>query len=327
MTNESIKGSIVKEYLLKYPSLGSRKIASLIYKDNKEVYDNEELIRNIVRYYRGSHGEINRNKLTPDTYLPKINLPYEDDYDFSPYLINNIDNYPILLAGDIHIPYYDQDALEIFIERIIDFKPKTIILAGDWIDFYAISKWQHNPRKRSVKDEIDLFNYILDQIVKAANGAKIIYKYGNHEERFDNYIMNKAPELFELETIHLDNVLKLKERGIELVKDKRIIRINHLNVIHGHEYIFSISNPVNPARGLFNRAKKTSLCFHFHQTSEHTEPTISGEVISAWSSGCLANLHPEYMPLNKWNHGFVEITNEDNFFNLRNRKIINYKLL
>jgi hypothetical protein len=69
------------------------------------------------------------------------------------------------------------------------------------------------------------------------------------------------------------------------------------------------------------------MCFHFHQTSEHTEPTISGEIITCWSVGCLCNLHPEYMPLNKWNHGFAEIYNEDGFFNVKNRKIINYKLL
>lgn len=323
---QNIKGTIVKEYLIKYPTLSSRKIASLVYNENKLIFDDEEKIRSIIRYYRGAMGNKNRDDLSLESYIPKISLPPEDDCIYTPYIIDDENDFPILLGGDVHVPYYNQDALEIFIERIYSMKPKTIILVGDWIDFYMISKFQHDPRKRSVKEEIDIFNMILDDIQKASN-AKIIYKFGNHEERFDNYIMNKAPELFQLETIHLENVLKLKERNISVVDNKRIIRINHLNLIHGHEYVFSISNPVNPARGLFNRAKKTSMCFHFHQTSEHTEPTISGEIISAWSVGSLCNLHPDYMPLNKWNNGFAEITNEDNFFNVRNRKIINYKLL
>ncbi len=90
---------------------------------------------------------------------------------------------------------------------------------------------------------------------------------------------------------------------------------------------FNISNPVNPARGLYNRAKKIALYFHFHQTSEHNESAINGDIITTWSGGCMCDLHPEYLPLNKWNNGFVEIYNDDEFFNIRNRKIVNYRLV
>jgi len=319
-------GEIAKEYLIKYPSLPSKAIARLVYAKNKLAFNSEEHARGVIRYYRKACGDKNRNKITDETYMPKINLPVNDQVDYSPFLIDK-KSFPILIGGDVHIPYYDQDALELFIERIDTVKPKTIILAGDWLDFYSISKFQHDPRKRSVKEEIDLFNIVLDSIKKVSGDAKIIFKYGNHEERYDNYLIQKAPELFEIETIQLANVLKLKERNIDIVKDKRIIKISHLNLIHGHEYVFSISNPVNPARGLFNRAKKTSMCLHFHQTSEHTEPTISGEIITCWSIGCLCDLHPDWMPLNKWNHGFAEVYEEDGFFRVDNKKIINYKIL
>ncbi len=111
-------------------------------------------------------------------------------------------------------------------------------------------------------------------------------------------------------------------------KGKQIIKYADLNIIHGHEYVFSISNPVNAARGLFNRAKASTLCFHHHRTSEHTETTITGKTITCWSVGCLCNLRPDYMPLNSWNHGFVEIYGDGNDgFHVDNKRIVNYRIV
>jgi hypothetical protein len=325
--NTTITGNIVKEYLAKYPSISSVALSKLIYKDIPGECKNEESVRNIIRYYRGSNGEHNRKKMALESYLPKITIPIADEEIYTPYVIDFNENvFPIMLGADVHIPFHDQDALEIFIERAIEINAKTIIFNGDWIDFYQVSNWQKDPRKRSVKEEIHIFNEILD-LIQTNIKAKIIFKYGNHEERFDNYLMDNAPQLFELEEMHLENILKLKERNIDAVKDKRIIKLNHLHIIHGHEYKFAISNPVNPARGLYLRAKKNAVCGHFHQTSEHTEPAINGDIVTDWSIGCLCGLHPLYMPLNRWNHGFAEIYNDEDFFNIRNRKIINYRLV
>lgn len=39
------------------------------------------------------------------------------------------------------------------------------------------------------------------------------------------------------------------------------------------------------------------------------------QVTGTWSTGCLCDLHPDYAPLNKWNHGFafVEVFNGGKF--------------
>ena len=326
-SNTTILGNIVKEYLIKYPSISSNRLSKLLLNDVPDLFKNIDSARNMIRYYRGANGNKNRKSINVDSYIPKINIPESDEKEYLPYIIDiNENTFPIMAGADVHIPYHDQDALEIFIERAVEIKAKTIILAGDWIDCYQVSNWQKDPRNRKVKEEIEIFNQVLDMIQKNTT-AKIIFKYGNHEERFDNYLMNNAPELFELEEMHLDKILKLKERNIDVVKDKRLIKINHLYLIHGHEYKFAISNPVNPARGLYLRAKKNTLCFHFHQSSEHTESAINGDIVTTWSGGCLCSLNPLYMPLNKWNHGFVEIYNDDDFFNIRNRKIVNYRLV
>jgi predicted phosphodiesterase len=276
--NTSSSGDIVKEYLLKFPSTSSHKLSMLIFNDVPGLFKDAESARNVIRYYRGSNGKFNRENISNESYIPRIYVPESDDKEYSPYVIEiKSDAFPVMVGSDAHIPYHDQDALEIFIERAIEIKAKTIIMDGDWIDFYQASCWQKDPRNRSTKEELAMFNGILDMMQENTH-AKIIFKYGNHEERFDNYLMNNAPQLFELEEMHLDSILRLKERGIDMVKDKRLMKINHLYIIHGHEYKFAISNPVNPARGLYLRAKKNCVCGHFHQTSEHTESAINGDI-------------------------------------------------
>ncbi len=107
------------------------------------------------------------------------------------------------------------------------------------------------------------------------------------------------------------------------------IHLNNLWGIHGHEYVGGISAPVNPARGLFLKAKVSTFQGHNHQTSEHTEPTLTGKMVTTWSLGCLSELHPAYMPLNKWNHGFAEVDLDPNGedFEFNNKRIFKGKIL
>lgn len=320
------QGEIVKEYLRKFQSVSSKKLAETIISDIPGLFSCYESARSAIRYYRGASGERNRKRMGKENIIPKIQVPPGEPENYEPYILP-ADAYPIIVGSDAHIPYHDQDALEIFIERARAMKAKTILLLGDWLDFYLLSVFVKDPRARDVAGEIATFRAILTVMRRAVPKARIIYKYGNHDERFDDYIKRNAPALFSLERVHLDSVLELSSLGVEIVQDKRVIRAGHLNLIHGHEYRFAISNPVNPARGLYLRAKKSALCGHFHQSSDHAEQDISGRIVNCWSVGCLCGLHPQYMPLNKWNHGFAEITMDDEYYNVRNRKIINYRLL
>jgi len=101
-----------------------------------------------------------------------------------------------------------------------------------------------------------------------------------------------------------------------------------LPIIHGDELWTSLTNPVNPARGLFLKAKDLALCAHHHQHSEHTEKDILGRQITCWSMGCLCELSPEYMPINKWGHGFVIVEKEpDGEFEMSNKRIWKGKVI
>jgi len=152
----------------------------------------------------------------------------------------------------------------------------------------------------------------------------IVFKTGNHSERYEKFLIQKAPELFDIEVLAFENIIAVP--GIEYVKNKRIIKAGKLNITHGHEFGESIFSPVNPARGLYLRAKASVIAGHHHQTSEHTEADMNGKVTGAWSIGCLCDLNPHYRPLNKWNHGFAVVDHDGDEFEVSNHKIINGKI-
>ncbi len=69
-------------------------------------------------------------------------------------------------------------------------------------------------------------------------------------------------------------------------------------------------------------------CGHFHQTSEHHEPTIIGHPQAAWSVGCACDLNPYWKPFNKWNHGFALVRlYKDSTFEVRNLRILDGKVV
>jgi predicted phosphodiesterase len=234
----------------------------------------------------------------------------------------------VLIISDIHIPYADTHALDTLFRFTEKEKITHVLLNGDIADFYAISRWETNPLVRNFPYEVSLTRDFLRTIRRIYRKAQILYKLGNHEERYETFLRRQAPDFCGLKTFDFSNLLEVDKLQIRCIRGIPIKLGRMLNVVHGHEYRFQISNPVNPARGLFLRAKSHIIGGHFHQSSQHSERTIDGKVIAAWSVGCLCDLHPEYRPLNNWNHGFaiVEVTASGGF-QVHNYTIIDGKVL
>lgn len=330
MSSASASGETVKAYLEKFPNSGSHTLARIIYNENKELFTNIETVRSRIRYYRGSCGEKLRSKVADDKYFrtyeetsPFPSLPEGKESIEEWEVVKIVGDHKILVVGDIHLPYHVKRVVEIAIEKGKKHEVDIIMLNGDIFDFYAISRWEKDPRRRNFSEEIKVCKQFLEWLRYQFPNAEIIFKQGNHEERYFRYLWVKAPELLSIPEFDFANVLGFDKLGIMEIKNMMPIKFNELFVIHGHEYKFSISNPVNPARGLYLRSKVNAISNHFHQSSSHSEKDIEDKVTACWSLGCLCDLHPEYMPLNKHNHGFAVVeTNGDKLFNVFPYKII-----
>jgi hypothetical protein len=106
------------------------------------------------------------------------------------------------------------------------------------------------------------------------------------------------------------------------------MKLNSLNGIHGHEYVGAISPPVNIARGLYLKGKVSAFQGHNHASSSHSETDMNGKITTTFSIGCLCELSPAYMPLNKWNNGcaLVELDENGEDFQFYNKRIYKGKV-
>jgi len=331
MPNTKDKGEIVLKYLEKYPNHPNLTIAKALHKDYPEIFRDSEQARQSVRYYRGASGKNNRNKLKDKTYVRpkgkvgwKFPLPPSWSNEWVPFELD----YPkTLVLSDIHVPFHDVSAVEAAVKFGRRYKPKLLLLNGDIHDCYALSKWLKDPTLRNFPDEIEMLKQFFAYIKERLN-CDIVWKVGNHEKRYEHYMFTRAPDLVGTDLWEYSKLIDAENLGIQIVKDERIIKLGRLPIVHGHEFSRNTYNPVNPARGLFLRGIHTALTGHWHQTSDHNERTMLGKVITTWSTGCLCDLHPQYAPINKWNHGFaiVELGKED-YFSVTNKRISDGEVL
>jgi hypothetical protein len=120
----------------------------------------------------------------------------------------------------------------------------------------------------------------------------------------------------------------LNEQKVELVEDDILVKAGKLAITHGHHIFKGVFTPVSPARGAYMRAKQNVIVGHLHRPSYHPETDMEGNIVAAWSMGCLCELKPSYSPLvSNSQHGFahVQVENTGNF-TVKNFTIINGKI-
>lgn len=303
-----------------FPDIPTRTLAKRVFAQHSKFFESVEQVRSALRRRRGNAGERGRKNASHQRenqeagWVPQ--LPPSVSEEYTPYVLEG----PVKAAivTDIHLPYHNVKALERWEADTHDYEPNVILLNGDQMDFYRMSRFEKNPNKRCTAFEIDTAHDFLDWLQHRFPDAKIIWKDGNHDERWRKYMWNHAPEFASLESMSLDNILELDQRGIDYVTDKRIIMLGNLPVLHGHEMQGNGGN-VNPARLMGAKLRNSAAQGHVHRTSQYFERNLFGDHMKCWSIGCLCELTPEYARINRWNHGwaFVDV-DEDGSYDFNN---------
>jgi predicted phosphodiesterase len=319
-----ITTTIAKDALLKFPNAAKNTLAKKIYEENPTVYKDKEHARSVLRLLTGNCGDGLRKRNYVDfrkelnalkKSLPKGESDKVEDY----HLPKSIKR--VLMLSDIHFPYQDDDALFSALEYGIQNQADCIWLNGDILDFYQLSRFEIDPRKRSFKYELDTCRAFIKGLRNMFPKALILYKMGNHENRYMKYLMTQAPKLLDCEEFELGVLLKFHELGIIEIKDKQLAHCADLKVLHYHELPLK-SGGVNPARAVFLKTGASTIGGHYHRKSEHVERNLEGKLIKIYSTGCLCDLHPAYMPFNNWSHGFAFITINKGQYIVQNKTII-----
>ena len=285
--------------------------------------------RSTVRQQLGQGGPYRRAAAKKNsTYRParkpgeqRPEMPKSLASAWSPFVLGVVGQVGIL--SDIHVPYHSTKALAAAVKHLKTLGLKALILNGDFADFYSISRWTKNPAQRDFAGELKAVRGLVGWLRSEFPRIPIIAKLGNHEERWEHWLWDHAPEISSEREMGLEAWLHLTQNGVELVKDQRIILAGELPIAHGHELPKGMASPVNAARGAFMRTMSTILIGHGHRTSGHCEQDMWQSETFCWSTGCLCDLAPEYARINKWNWGFasVEIAKTGGGFDVQNYRI------
>lgn len=326
---------LIADAIASGPSMATRTMAKMLFAKHPRIWLTYDACRSAVRKARGSHGALNRKWTKPiQVRTSEESAACERWGALLPEPIVNKWAWQSLPGGvtqwlvlsDIHVPYHDPIALRVALEygRGCD----GVLLLGDSIDCYALSRFEKDPEARDYANEVGDLCRLLDALT--AWGAKrIVFKLGNHEARLERYLLARCPELWHgklREKIGWRAFCDLDQRGVMLVDSMDPIKVGKLTLLHGHEFGGGFSSPVNPARGVYLKGKECAIIGHEHRTSEHTEQSMTGTTVTTWSVGCLCDLNPQYRPFNKWNTGFGVLDTANGEWSFQNYRIVDGKV-
>jgi predicted phosphodiesterase len=336
-------GKVAREYCEKFPDVPSRTLARTLNEQRPKLFPSVEQARRFVRDVRGNRGTqarldvADKTLFRPNGKAGMVLMPEPVVETWEPLRIDGPARVGVL--SDIHVPYHDKSALETAVKECKRHKCDTIIFNGDQLDFYGISRFEKDPERRAPSEEIrnvvQLMRYVQQQFPK----ARLIWRDGNHEDRWAKWCWANAPVLWALKQCRLDGVLgneyaeqtgnestKLARYGWEYLSEKRPILAGHLPIMHGHELNVS-SASVSAARGAWLKATHTVMIGHLHSTSAHPQPDMFHNEIFTWSVGALCQLTPLYARTNKWNNGVATVDiSADGDFDVRNMRIRDGKI-
>ena len=103
-----------------------------------------------------------------------------------------LENGTVVIASDIHIPFQDNAAVRSFVKYCKEKQPEVVVLNGDVLDMFMLSRFTKG-EGRNPLEEMTMCQGFLDSLRKAVPNADIYYVIGNHENRLEKYVLNKAP--------------------------------------------------------------------------------------------------------------------------------------
>ncbi len=291
----------------------ARTLARIVYKRNGPLWKSPSACLSSVRKVIGQAGDRNRRGCKPTHYreagvggnwMAKLPPEWEHFKDGPTFVMPGK---RVLILSDLHIPYHDLSAVKAAIKYGRDNKADSVLLNGDIFDFFALSFWEKDPRKRNLKGEVEAGRAFLESVRLAFPKAEIVMKEGNHEERWFRYLASKAPELLDLDETDWPAIYQLDEHKILPLRERRIVKIGKMNVIHGHELHGNPNAVQQPARWLFLRAKTHALCGHYHRRGEFSAANLLGHSNRCITTGCLCKTRTDFSVVNEWNQSFAMV--------------------
>jgi hypothetical protein len=221
-----------------------------------------------------------------------------------------------IVAADFHVPFVSIKYLQKLLLEIDRLKPDKLVLAGDYMDFYGISKFDSAPtRADDLQYELTCGKEIFEKIRKVFDG-EIVFIPGNHETRLQTFLSRgKNKSLFNLACLKIEELLNFSKYKITLSD-----LFYHLNdnfiITHGTKCGQSPAQAEALSMGI------SGMSGHCHKSNKFFR-NYFGRSIEWHSTGCMCDIDKiDYAATfnHTWNNGFASVE-----YTKTNFKVVDYR--
>lgn len=287
----------------------THRLAAVMFKENPQ-FISKEAARDSLRYIEGKRGDKVRHKGMKPEIKRELNpykLPEFEDRKREPFVLplgcNNI-----LALPDLHCPYTHTPSLNKAIAYGLDNNINCILLMGDVLDNHQISNYCSDPTRRSQEEEFAICKAMLVRIRELFPKATIYWLKGNHDIRWERYLLTRAKDIAMMNAFRIEEVLKLHEQNIIVIDDKTYAKAGNLCFHHGHHF-FGRFAPVHAAKTLWDKTNMELMIGHCHTHTTYEKVTPLG-IKRTFILGCLSEigLNVDYNPItNQYRRGFAHV--------------------
>lgn len=204
-----------------------------------------------------------------------------------------------VVISDIHFPFQDNRALKLFKSFVKSKQIDHIILNGDILDFYDLSRFDKDPdRINKLQNEINQVEKFIGELRENKPDSKITYILGNHEDRLRRYLWQHQ-ELASLDNLKLERLLNLDKYNVELTQRLRFGKLlfTHGDIVRQHS---SYS-----AKGQLDKFNCSGVSGHTHRLGSFFKSGY-GFDYEWYESGCMCDTTPVYLTDKpNWQQGFL----------------------
>jgi len=214
----------------------------------------------------------------------------------------------VIVFSDAHFTDETTTAFKALIKFIKKFKPEVIICNGDAFDGQVLSRFPsiNYDAKPTVLEELESCRWHLGEIEKVRPaGCRLIWTLGNHDMRYESWLVNKVPEYSGVDGFSLkyhfpnwetcwsfwigeDTVIKHRFKGGRTAGYSNLVAAGNTNIITGHTHVLCVS-PISNYQGNFFGVQTGCLADPMSSTFEYCEDSPkdwrSGFVVLSFAEG------------------------------------------
>jgi predicted phosphodiesterase len=205
----------------------------------------------------------------------------------------------VIVFSDAHFTDETTTAFKALLKFIKKFKPEVIICNGDAFDGQVLSRFPsiNYDAKPTVLEELEACRWHLGEIEKVRPaGCRLIWTLGNHDMRYESWLVNKVPEYSGVDGFSLkyhfphwetcwsfwvgeETVIKHRYKGGRTAGYSNLTAAGNTNMITGHTHVLCAS-PISNYQGTFWGVQTGCLADPQSQTFEYCEDSPKD-----WRSG------------------------------------------